>query len=82
MPLLKYFWHKELPNPKGSLLLPVASRVIASADKEVENELRKSENMALIESKQCFCLVDNCFSFATVGIYSLTIYGKNNDDHN
>ena len=45
MSLLKYFRRKEeLPDPKGSLSLSVPSRAIASANKEVEKELRKSKN--------------------------------------
>ena len=41
MSLLKYLWRKdELPEPKGLLLIP--SRMIASANKEVQKVLTMS----------------------------------------
>ena len=42
MALLKYFKRKhELVNPRGSLSSSISPRVIASANCEVEEEIRK-----------------------------------------
>ena len=44
MALLKYFKRKhELPNPRGSLSSSISPRAIASANREVEEEIRKAK---------------------------------------
>ena len=42
--MLKYFKRKhELPNPRGSLSSSISPRAIASANREVEEEIRKAK---------------------------------------
>ena len=44
MALYKYFKRKEdLPNPRGSLSSSISPRAIASANREVEEEIRKQK---------------------------------------
>ena len=42
--LLQYFKRKELPDPDGPLSQSVHSRAITSANREVQEEMKKMKN--------------------------------------
>ena len=45
MSLLKYFQHKDVPDPEEPLSLSISSHAISLANREVQQELKRNVNL-------------------------------------